>query len=209
MIRHFNLRRAAILLVAVGASALVAGCGRTLVFVERDGVNLAVRGDATSSPPIEANFGLNRTVGTIVPPAGQKKDGQPVGEAVSMFAGFQVDNTVNVPKVIDADLTIDTQFASGKAAINVAGNPKVVARIVNPNSVTFSSSDSSTKLENWLMPDGNPSRKRYVALQAWLAKRYPTKVILPPTFLADDEDGEFEVGRRVALKDTQLMNTAP
>ncbi|TMJ26724.1 MAG: hypothetical protein E6G95_12920, partial [Alphaproteobacteria bacterium] len=68
------------LLAAVGAAALLGGCGRTLVFAESDGVNLAVRTNASSNTPIEVNFGLTRTVGTIVPPAGQT-GGKPNGEA--------------------------------------------------------------------------------------------------------------------------------
>ena len=125
------------LLWVVGVAASVAGCGRTLAFVERDGVNLAIRANASSSPPIEVNFGLNRTVATIVPPTGQSS-GQPNGEAVSMFAGFQIQNDYDVTKQqVSADLKIDTQFASGAAAVSVASSPPLVARIVNVNSTTF------------------------------------------------------------------------
>lgn len=133
--RHI-FQQTMILLLAVGIASSVAGCGRTLVFAERDGINFAVRANANSTPPIEANFGLNRTVATIVPPVGES-GGQPAGEGVSMFAGFQVENNLNPAKPIDADLKIDTQFASGEAAKSVAGNPAVVAKIVNVRGVTF------------------------------------------------------------------------
>jgi hypothetical protein len=128
-----DLRRMMTSLAAIAVAASVAGCGRTLVFAERSGVNIAVRANATSAPPIEANFGLNRTIATIVPPAGQVGNNRPDGDAVSMFAGFQVDNTLD-PAVapLKADLQISTQFASGNAAIAVANNPPVVAAIVNP-----------------------------------------------------------------------------
>jgi hypothetical protein len=201
MMRHFDLRRTAILLAAIGASTAVAGCGRTLVFAERDGINLAVRADATSSPPIQANFGLNRTVGTIVPPAGQKKDGTPVGEAVSMFAGFQVDNTVNVSKAIDADLTIDTQFASGKAAVNVASNPKAVAQIVNIRSGTFATSDSAKQFRAWLLPNNVLSTNRNAKLQEWLKNRYPTKEVFPGDLLTDVPGEDYEDARVAALRE--------
>jgi len=69
---------------------LVAGCGRTLLFGEREGFNFAIRADSASQPPLEVNFGLDRTVGTIIPAAAQV-DGRPVGEGVNMFAGFQID----------------------------------------------------------------------------------------------------------------------
>ena len=135
--RRHTFHQMMTLLWAVGVAASVAGCGRTLAFVERDGVNLAIRANASSSPPIEVNFGLNRTVATIVPPAGQS-GGQPNGEAVSMFAGFQIQNDYDVTKQqVSADLKIDTQFASGAAAVNVATSPPLVARIVNVNSTTI------------------------------------------------------------------------
>lgn len=124
------------LLLIVGIASTVAGCGRTLVFAERDGINLAVRANANSSPPIEVNFGLNRTIATIVPPVNES-GGKAAGEGVSMFAGFQVENNLKPAKPIDADLKIDTQFASGEAAKSVAGSPAVVASIVNVRGVTF------------------------------------------------------------------------
>jgi hypothetical protein len=123
-------------LLAVGIAAAVAGCGRTLVFVERDGVNLAIRANASSSPPIEVNFGLNRTVATIVPPVGES-GGRPAGEGVSMLAGFQVENNFNLAKPLDADIKIDTQFASGAAATSVATSPPLVAHIVRMPGTTF------------------------------------------------------------------------
>jgi hypothetical protein len=128
-----DLRRMMTSLAAIAVAASVAGCGRTLVFAERSGVNIAVRANATSAPPIEANFGLNRTIATIVPPAGQVGNNRPDGDAVSMFAGFQVDNTLNPTKErLKVDLEISTQFASGNAAKAVADKPTVVAAIVNP-----------------------------------------------------------------------------
>jgi hypothetical protein len=206
MMRPFTLRQIVTLLAAVGVAALVGGCGRTLVFAENDGVNFAIRTNAASSTPVEVNFGLSRAVGSIVPPAGQK-GGRPSGDAVNMFAGFQVDNSLVPDKKIDADLQIDTQFASGQAAVAVADKPKVVARIINPNSVTFSSSESSRQLEAWLWPGGKFSQTRSDTLQAWLIKRYPTKRVRPAKFLDDDEDGEYEAGRVAALKDAELMDT--
>lgn len=206
MIFPLTLPRIMTLLAAVGAAVSLSGCGRTLVFAESDGINLAIRMNPSSDTPVEVNFGLNRAVGTIVPPAGQKS-GKPDGEAVSMFSGFQVDNTLDVKKV-NADLQIDTQFASGQAAILIAGNPKVVAQIVNPTNLTFSSSDSSTQLEAWLRPGGKLSKKRFEALQGWLTTRY-SKRILAAGILDDDAEGEYEVARRAALKDPTLMSSAP
>jgi hypothetical protein len=113
---------------------LLAGCGRTLVFGERDGVNMAIRADAKTQPPVEVNFGLNRTVGTIVPPAGEM-NGRPAGEAISMVAGFQIERPtdIDLTKPLAAHLWISTQFASGDAASTVAGNPTIVQQIVTLN----------------------------------------------------------------------------
>jgi len=131
--RSLDFRRVAAPLAAIGVAASVAGCGKTLVFAERDGVNFAVRANGSSAPPIEANFGLNRTIATIVPPAGETANNKADGDAVSMFAGFQIDNTLDPQKGrLKADLQISTQFASGEAATLVATKPDVVIAIVNP-----------------------------------------------------------------------------
>jgi hypothetical protein len=123
----------------VGAVAMlfVGGCGHTLVFGEHDGVNFAIRANANSTPPIEVNFGLDRAVATIVPPAGEKS-GSPSGEAVNMFAGFQIErfNDITLTKPVAVDLQITTQFASGAAATAVAGSPAVVAQIVKLSGIT-------------------------------------------------------------------------
>jgi hypothetical protein len=109
----------------------VTGCGRTLVFGERDGLNFAIRADSASQPPLEVNFGLDRTVGTIIPPAAQV-DGRPVGEVVNMFAGFQIDrDDTGTPTPLGVKLRVATQFASGAAAVSIAGKPEVVNQIVS------------------------------------------------------------------------------
>lgn len=141
-----GLHRVATLAGTVVVVLSLAGCGRTLVFAERDGVNLAVRANPSATPPLGVNFGLERVIATIVPPAGQK-DGKPAGEAVSMFAAFQVDATnVNLKSTLNVDLTINTQFASGAAAERVAGNPEAVARIVRIDPISTYGEDPNTAL---------------------------------------------------------------
>jgi hypothetical protein len=193
------------LLGALGIAASVAGCGKTLAFVERDGVNLAIRANASSSPPIEVNFGLNRTIATIVPPTGENGN-KPSGEAVSMFAGFQVDNTLD-PSKVAGDLQIVTQFASGAAATSVAGNPPVVARIVNVGTTlaSYSNSPSTVRLIAWLNPGGTVSQNRMDKLQAWLSKNYPTLNVPAPLILEDVAGANYEAVRTAALGDPVLM----
>ncbi|HMD65446.1 MAG TPA: hypothetical protein VKG22_02195 [Stellaceae bacterium] len=126
-----NLRGPATFACALTLLFLVAGCGRTLVFGERDGFNFAIRADSASQPPLEVNFGLDRTVGTIIPPAAQV-DGRPAGEGVNMFAGFQIDrDDTGTPTLFGVKIRVGTQFASGEAAKKVAGDPEVVKQIVS------------------------------------------------------------------------------
>lgn len=202
----YNFCQIMSLLVVAGTAGLVTGCGKTLVFAERDGVNLAIRSNASSTPPLEVNFGLNRTIATIVPPTGES-NGKPDGDAVSMFAGFQVDNTIVPTKPLDADLKISTQFASGKAATTVATQPKVVAQIVNARTLTFATSESAKQLELWLWPDEKFSKPRSDKLQDWLTKQYPTKGYLVIDLSGDSKDGELEAVRKAALSDKALMAT--
>ena len=97
----FSPYRVGAVLSAVATAVSVAGCGRTLVFAEREGVNFAVRANPSATPPLGVNFGLERVVATVVPPASQQ-DGKPGGEGVNMFAAFQIDSTgINLPKSPD------------------------------------------------------------------------------------------------------------
>lgn len=191
-----TLRQVMTLLATGYVMASVGGCGRTLVFAESDGVNLAIRANGSSDTPVEVNFGLNRTVGTIVPPAGQK-NGHPDGEAINMFAGFEVNNNLD-PKKIDADLTVDTQFASGAAAREVAKHPDVAVQVVNLRPVALSMTDSAKEFRAWLRPGGKLSTNRSAKLREWLNKRYPTKKVRPFDLSYYDE---YEEDRVAALRD--------
>jgi len=143
-----NARRqpAALLSLALLTLAL-GGCGKTLVFGERSGVNIALRFDTDRPPPVEVNIGLERRVGTIVPPTRYARNNEPSGDAVSMFSGFQVesfDEPISIPTAsvptsaagpFNVDVLIGTQFASGAAAVEIAkGDPGVVAAIVKVGS---------------------------------------------------------------------------
>src|SRR4029077_7752439 len=67
------------------------------------------------------------------PARGHNAPPQPNGDAVNMFAGFQVAANTDPAKPLAPDVKIDTQFASGAAAKSVAESPGVVASIVSPN----------------------------------------------------------------------------
>lgn len=151
----------------------VPGCSRTLVFAEHDGVNLAVRADPSSSPPFEVNLGLKRFVGTIVPPAAQAQDNNRAeGQAVSMFAGFQVEREGAVAPSAgpNVNIHIATQFASGEAARNVADAPEVVATIVNVqpavNVLVRARDMLIDRIIAFVAPDGSTAARDRMALIA-------------------------------------------
>lgn len=206
MMSFLALRRVMTLLAAGCAVTSVGGCGRTLVFAESDGVNLAIRANANSETPVEVNFGLNRAVGSIVPPAGQKK-GEPDGEAVNMFAGFELKNNLN-PGKIDADLTVQTQFASGAAAAEVANHPRIVAQIVNPRPVALSMTNSAKEYRAWLAPDNNLSTRRYGEVQKWLNNKYTDpKNKVRPIDLANYD--QYEEDRVEVLRELRDLKNIP
>ena len=160
--------------------APLAGCGKTLIFAEHEGVNFAIRANASSQPPIEVNFGLDSALATIVPPAGQV-DGRPKGDAVNLFAGFQVDRDGSIltdTQRVKVSLRIATQFASGQAALEIANKPSVVAKIVN----TSSGFDSSgTCLSGYLSGLGRTgdARKKKQAEMDRRARELATAQKLP------------------------------
>jgi hypothetical protein len=130
-------RRIAVL--SVLAVLLLTGCTRTLVFVERTGFNLGIFVKPNESTPLEVNFGLDRKVASIVPAKGEIGSQGVDGEAVNMYAGFraQYDSATNP---LSGDLHIRTQFASGGAALVIAGEPAVVARVVDVNAIVHDDS---------------------------------------------------------------------
>src|SRR5271165_7512745 len=168
-----NLRGPATFACALTLLFLVAGCGRTLVFGERDGFNFAIRADSASQPPLEVNFGLDRTVGTIIPPAAQV-DGRPAGEGVNMFAGFQIDrDDTGPPTPLGVRLRVATQFASGAAALGVAGKPEVVKQIVNVTNEpragpTPAVIDAEVRVYGRALRDLMPEQKRKLAFDLGL-----------------------------------------
>src|SRR5262249_16782531 len=115
-----DFRKIATSLAALAMAATVAGCGRTLLFPENDRVTFNILPNASSSPPVQANFGLNRTVATIVPGNKTNRNGEANGNAVNMLAAFDVDYAPTQQKALGGTLVIDNQFASGMAAKNVA-----------------------------------------------------------------------------------------
>lgn len=131
---------------AVSATLLViatfglSGCGRTLVFAERDAVDIRIAASASRSPPLEVNFGIDRHVGAIVPPSqdpaaaggGERgRQDRTIGQAVNMFSGFRVAYVPAKAPAVFGGSQIRTQFASGAAATAIAESPNVVNAVVD------------------------------------------------------------------------------
>ncbi len=131
-----SFRRGGLAVLPLTVALAIGGCGRTLVFVERTGFNMSIAVRPAETTPIDVNFGLERKVASIVPPAGNPTpQGQVDGEAVNMFAGFAAAYDVGAKDGVffplQSDLTIRTQFASGAAATGIASDAAAVAKVVD------------------------------------------------------------------------------
>jgi len=120
--------------IAFLAMLLVTGCADGLVYGERTSFDLAsVRVNDDPSEPVSIKLGFDRDVALVAPPIGGKveDDGRTTaeGEAVSQFSTFTMKSTAPfVNPTGNADLlAVQTRFASGNAALAIAGKPPVVA----------------------------------------------------------------------------------
>jgi hypothetical protein len=127
---------------AVLAIFLISGCADGLVYGERTSFNLAsVRLNDDPAEPVVIKLGFDRDVVLVAPPIGGEvvekvvEDGQTYdritagGEAVSQFSTFTMKSTapfLNPTEAADL-LAVQTRFASGEAALAIAGEPEVVA----------------------------------------------------------------------------------
>lgn len=113
------------------------GCERALVYGDRSGFNLAIRSDPAESAPLEVNGGLQRRVIGFVPASESDQNAPAKGEAVNMFSRFDLKQDRNSGSAFGGKLTIGTAFASGRAALNIADNPQVVAAITGSPEFTL------------------------------------------------------------------------
>jgi hypothetical protein len=132
--RARTLRRTALAALLIAAAATVSACQDTLVYGESTAFNLAIHLNDNPQTPIEVNAGLKRHVGEKAPPvATTEEDGvkAAVGEAVSSFSGFRLRYEEDETSVLLGDLYIRTQFATGKAATTLAGNPAEAVKVMD------------------------------------------------------------------------------
>jgi hypothetical protein len=125
------------------AALLVAGCVDGLVYGERTSFDLAsVRVNDDPSEPVSVKLGFDRSVALAAPAIGGRVeeevvvDGRtyrritPEGEAVSQFSSFTMKSTAPFVRSLDDEpdalLEVQSRFATGQAAIEIAGKPEVV-----------------------------------------------------------------------------------
>lgn len=126
------------------AMLVVAGCADGLVYGERTSFNLAsVRLNDDPSEPVAIKLGFDRDVVLVAPPIGGKVvayDDQgrervtAGGEAVSQFSTFTLKSTAPFVRRSDDEpdalLAVQSRFATGAAALAIAGKPEVVAALL-------------------------------------------------------------------------------
>ena len=143
----------AILRIATAANLLtLAGCTDTVVFGAQREIDVAISVNEDVAQPVAVNIGLNSQIAALVPAVVNKSESvfpgggwprlsHPDGEAASIFSGFRFTSTSMFPTATRKELTYDaqvrSQFASGQAAILLAGNPKAVAKVVQVSGYDF------------------------------------------------------------------------
>jgi hypothetical protein len=134
-----------IYLGALLAMFLLAGCADGLAYGERTSISVAsVRLNDDPAQPVAIKLGFDREVITVAPAIGgtivDRETGQrsASGEAVSQFSTFTV--STKAPFLPDGQpdqapeqpdlLGVQSRFASGGAALEIADDPKVVAAVL-------------------------------------------------------------------------------
>lgn len=119
------------LLLASSILALSA-CSNALMYGEGTNFSLAtVHLNDDPATPIRIVSGLDRTVAALAP---RKAEGK---EVVNMVSDFDLKHPGSNP--FTDTLSINTEFASGAAAMEAAGKPDVAAKIMNFNFVSVAS----------------------------------------------------------------------
>jgi hypothetical protein len=128
------------------ALLLLAGCQKTLVFFEQTAFKLGISVNEEPPVPLEVTVGLKRRVVAISPPKKPLEEGSPVSEAVSLLSRFDViylpDEPTGTPSPgnpFGGTLRIISAFASGEAAVTIAGDPVATAAVVEPERLLLGS----------------------------------------------------------------------
>lgn len=111
---------------------VLSACGNALMYGEGTNFSLAtVHLNDDPATPIRIVSGLDRTVAALAPRKAQGK------EVVNMVSDFDLKHPGSNP--FTDTLSINTEFASGEAALKAAEKPDVAAKIMNFNFVSVAS----------------------------------------------------------------------
>jgi hypothetical protein len=151
-----SLTRYPLLILAL---LLLVGCQKTLVFFEQTAFKLGISVNEEPPVPLEVTVGLKRRVVAISPPKKPLEGGSPVSEAVSLLSRFDVIYLPDEPtgtatsgtttagttsaaaaptatpspgNPFGGTLRIISAFASGEAAVTIAGDAVATAAVVEP-----------------------------------------------------------------------------
>lgn len=159
MLKLQRLIRPAVLSVFV-VLPLLAGCADTIVFGAQREIDVAISLNEDVAEPVQVNIGLNSQIAALIPPIGEQggststggtdsaalrqnaaQQFNPEGEAANIFSGFRF-TSVSMLEISAAnprpkyDAEIRSQFASGAAAVILAGDPEAVKQVVDV-AITF------------------------------------------------------------------------
>lgn len=145
----------------LAAAVGLGGCQQSdpaVVYGERFSLHIAsVQVNDNTAEPLRFNLGFRRTIATVIPPLldpedikktpsnGLMGDVRAKGDAVSLFSSFDLDNGIRGLD-LDDTLTIQTRFASGFAARNIADDPQAVKNLLG---VTVLDTELVAKQRSW------------------------------------------------------------
>ena len=206
--------------LAIGAVVPLGSCADGLVYGERTSISVAsVRLNDDPAEPVAVKLGFDRDVVLVAPPltgnvVGQDDQGRQTttsgGEAVSQFSTFTVYAT---PAFLPAGSTgagartaellgVQARFASGEAALAIAGSPEAVAAVMGVS--TFVRDDAGELLRQFWKPDGkNIDPDNAKAIRDWMDNHGLANEPSITFFLRAEQ---FTEQRKQAVKDIGLDN---
>lgn len=160
MIESVHRMRALISPLCLAPILALGGCSDALIYGERTSFSLAaIHINDSAGEPASIQSGFRQSVMTMAPPTEGLMKGRAQGDAVSMLSGFELEYGTTgadiATEVFSGTLTIQTQFASGLAAIKVAAKPEAALALmgygklaVNPQELQDRKVKAATFIKN-------------------------------------------------------------
>jgi hypothetical protein len=182
-------------LFALALPAMV-GCQETLIFFEQTAFKLGISVNEEPPVPLEVTVGLKRRVVAISPPKkplGQDASGseRAQSEAVSLLSRFDIiyhpdrsaDASAAPGNPLASKLQIISAFASGKAALPIAGNAVATALVVAPEQLSFKLDEPAMSLRDFVCGADptceNPDATKFDAIRGcWPTAGVPEETLM-------------------------------